>query len=292
MIEFSATFDIAYYRKNHPELAVLSEGAVIRHYREFAVVRGLTSCVYDRSEYMRLYLKEMITDEKILEIGAFDRPFCPDKNVKYFDVIDTEALKKRAVEAGRIGGKFPDKIDYVSPTGDLGIVDEKFDIVISSHVIEHQPDLIKHLSLVGSLLNDGGLYIMFVPDKRYCFDYFIPESTISETIAAYVSQQKFHSFKNVLTSKCQTVHNDPVLHWFGEHGVMDDSVDKFVKAIDEFELAKQNNEYIDAHAWQFTPESMGKIIKTLRSYGLIELSLHRLCHTIFGRQEFCVILKK
>ncbi len=48
------------------------------------------------------------------------------------------------------------KIEYLSPTGDLTIVNRRFHAVLSSHCIEHQPDLIRHLQHVAALLDPGG----------------------------------------------------------------------------------------------------------------------------------------
>lgn len=290
MIEFSPTFDLKYYQDAYPELHGLPEAVVRQHYLQFAEAQGHTTCLYDRSEYMKAFLNANINNEKVLEIGPFDRPFLRHGNVKYFDVMDSAALAKRAVQVGRTHGHVPDKIDYIDADGDLSIIDEVFDIVISSHLIEHQPNLIKHFQIVENLLDDNGMYILYIPDKRYCFDYYIPETTISELVNAHIANPKIHSFKNIVEHCSMTVHNDPIGHWFGNHGSNEIDNDNFVRALDLF--MNSNGAYIDVHAWQFTPRSFGKIINDLNKLNLINLQLHRLCHTIFGRQEFCAILKK
>ncbi len=70
-------------------------------------------------------------------------------------------------------------IHFVSPTGNLEIVNECFDVVLNSHCIEYQPNLITHLNHIESILNPGGYYFVLEPDKRYCFDHFIPESSLA-----------------------------------------------------------------------------------------------------------------
>src|SRR4249919_1725326 len=111
-------------------------------------------------------------DKPVLEIGPFDRPWLSGSNVRYFDVLPQEQLRTRAAtEFGRIPKNCP-HIHYVSPTGDLSIVDAEFGAVFSSHCIEHQPDVIRHLREVERLLRPGGLYYLIVPDKRFCFDHF------------------------------------------------------------------------------------------------------------------------
>ena len=133
-----------------------------------------------------------------LEISPWDRPFLSGKHVKYFDAFDSDTLRKTAAEASRHANRVPEKIDFVSPKGDLGVVAETFDIVFSSHVIEHTPDLVEHFQQVSRILNKGGVYVLIVPDKRYCFDYYHPESTISEVIEASVSKRKIPRLADVI----------------------------------------------------------------------------------------------
>ena len=76
------------------------------------------------------------------------------ENVCYFDVYDTDTLKARADQFGLCASTVP-KIDYTDPTGNLDVIDRQFDIVLSSHSVEHQPDLIRHFQKVERLLRGG-----------------------------------------------------------------------------------------------------------------------------------------
>ena len=58
----------------------------------------------------------------ILEIGPFNCPQFEADNVSYFDVLDQKDLRLRAVAHGRSPERCP-RIDFVSPNGDLRIVD-------------------------------------------------------------------------------------------------------------------------------------------------------------------------
>ena len=101
---------------------------------------------------------------------------------------------------------------------------------------------------------------------------------------------KVHSFRNVMEHRCFTTMNDPVAHWFGVHGNIMDGLSNFESM--KMEYLKSNGGYIDVHAWQFTPSSFELIIHVLQKLNFIDFSLHRLCHTPFGRFEFCAILRK
>ncbi len=127
------------------------------------------------------FIKTIPNNISILEIGPFYSPMCRGANIKYFDIIDQKALQSRALTLNpNINIDKVPYIDYVDSTGDLSIIQETFDGVVSSHVIEHQLDFIDHLQKVTKLLNKGGKYYMIIPDKRYCFDHFNKESNIAD----------------------------------------------------------------------------------------------------------------
>lgn len=190
IINFPPELDLNHYKKSYPELNNFPDEVLEEHARRFAFEQGRSTCIYDRREYLQVMLQNQIYRNSLraLEISPWDRPFLRGENVKYFGVEDAESLRKSADSASRHFNNVPEEIHFVSPTGDLGIVDEMFDIVFSSHVVEHCPDLIAHFQNVAKILNAGGLYVLIVPDKRYCFDYYHAESTLSEVIDAFVSE--------------------------------------------------------------------------------------------------------
>ena len=264
------------------------------HCRRFAVEQGRSTCFYDRREFLQVALQKLVDDAhlKVLEISPWDNPLLRGDNVKYFGMEDSESLRKSAVEANRPFHHVPEKIHFISPTANLDIVDETFDIVTSSHVIEHAPDLVGHLQSVSRLLNKGGVYVLIIPDKRYCFDYYRSESTITDVIDAFAAQRKNPRFADVMDFTC--THNYAILHWFGEHGKnqQETNREKLLQQAEKYSEAVKNDEYINAHNWRFTPDSFGYIIDLLNKLTLIDLPLFRLCHTIWGRQEFIAMLEK
>ena len=98
------------------------------------------------------FLKEIYKNEKILEIGPFNNPVLVNDKVKYFDVLNSEELKIRANSLNLDTTKIPNKIHFMDKFGDLKIVNQKFNNIFSSHCIEHQPNLIKHLNNVSNIL--------------------------------------------------------------------------------------------------------------------------------------------
>ena len=101
--------------------------------------------------------------------------------------MDQEQLKKRSQELNR---PFPIEnvpfINYVDSKGDLKNINEKFDVILSCHSIEHQLDFIQHLQDVSTLLNDNGYYVIILPDK-IIVSYITVSSYIFEIIDGYRS---------------------------------------------------------------------------------------------------------
>ena len=313
-------FDLEYYRRAYPELSTFADNLVTLHYKQYAVEQGHTTCNYDRREYLRKFLLNAINKQGLatLEISPWTNPFLIGDSVKYFDAADSETLRKTTEATGKFAGKMPAKIDFVSPTGDLGVVDENFDIVFSSHVIEHTPDLVEHFKQVSRILNPGGVYVLIIPDKRYCFDYYNPESTLSEAIDAAVSKRKFPRLVDVINLGFVRTHNNPILHWHGNHGkrygqrdkslavnigveisgeffndeVKDNRREKLLRLIEKYSEASERGEYISTHNWRFTPENFRYIVDMLNDLKFIDLRLYRCCNTVWGRFEFIAVLEK
>jgi len=284
-LDFPPEFDPQFYKKYHPDLKHLNERQLVEHYEQFGRAEGrrATSAV-PRDNFLKL-----LPNGSILEIGPFAQPCCHGRNVKYFDVQDKAGLVERAKKHKELKPKKIPEIDFVSPDGDLSIVDAKFDIVFSSHCIEHQPDLIRHLKQVENILADHGRYFVIVPDKRYCFDHYLPESTIAEVLQAHVEQRTRHTLANVIAHYALTTHNEPARHWRSDNGEPPTDVERIRNAIDIYE--KANGSYIDVHALFFTPQSFKNIIALLNKLGHTKLKPARVYNTPVEWNEFCAILE-
>lgn len=286
--QYPPSFELTAIREYHPEFAQLDDATLLQMHRAHPEGSGLrTFRILDRNAFIAL----AGADRKILEIGPFHRPLLTGPNVQYFDVFDRDELLVRAVENGFSTERVPDVIHHVSPIADLSIVDDRFDAVISSHNIEHQPDLVRHLEQVGDLLDDDGRYFLIIPDHRYCFDHFLAPSTTAAVIDAYLERRTRHSRRTVLEHRAHTGHNISIRHWAGDHGdPTEDRIERMRGAIDE--LTSSGDRYIDAHAWQFTPDSFAEIIDDLRALDLCDFEVERLYPTVRNDLEFWAILRR
>src|SRR5690606_30587206 len=51
-------------------------------------------------------------------------------------------------------------------------INQRFDLIVANHVVEHVPDLILWLRQLSILLNPNGRIFLSIPDKNYTFDIY------------------------------------------------------------------------------------------------------------------------
>lgn len=281
-------FDIDHYRSVHSDLRRHSDAALREHYALHGYAEGRFSHV----EAVRENFVKSLAGYKTLEIGPFVNPALTHPGVKYLDVLNTEELRQRAAAHGLSAKNLP-AIDFVSADGSLDVVDESFELVFSSHNLEHQPDLIHHLNQVSSKLVGGGCFAMLVPNARYCFDADLPLTKISDIFNAHLDRRARHTLGSVIEHRALTTHNDPALHWKDSQTAptyqrLDPN--RIHAAIKEYEGA--DGAYIDVHGWQFEPHTLSDILRTLIQLRVIDFSDVRCWGPIYGRNEFAVKLFK
>jgi hypothetical protein len=281
-------FDAGFYRRTYGDLRRLSDAELLAHYQGAGIREGrIASPVGTRGGFVQLIAEA----RSVLEIGPMAAPVMRGPNVKYFDVLDTQAMKTKAAHHGLDVSQCPE-IHYVSETGDLSVVTQPFEAVASSHAIEHQPDLIAHCLQVARILEPRGRYFLIVPDKRYCFDHFVAESSIADVIDAHERQKRFHDASSIIELIAMGTHNDPVRHWKGDHGEphFKRAPRKIREAVELFRAHPSS--YLDTHAWQFTPASFKEIASLLFELQMVPFRPVRVFETAFATLEFCAILEK
>lgn len=281
-----AELDVTVYADIHTDLAGLSVTDLEQHYRTIGIKQGRRSnSIADRNAFAALANRS----GDVLEIGPLDNPMLRGPNISYADYFSFEELKKKATTHGRSAETVPN-IDYVLGEMTLSDIPKKFGAVLSSHCIEHQTDLIRHLQDVQKLLNDGGRYFALIPDKRYCFDAFKSETTIGEIIDAHENRMTVHPLSKVIAHFASMSHNRHVDHW-----------DQPVTSVPPIETAKirkaintwreSEGRYLDVHGIYFTPDSFREIMRLLRELGYIDLHIERLYPTRFRKNEFWAVLQ-
>jgi 2-polyprenyl-3-methyl-5-hydroxy-6-metoxy-1,4-benzoquinol methylase len=231
-----------------------------------------------------------------LEIGPSYSPIAPKKdgwNVKIADHTDAESLKRKYAAWGVDIGAI-EEVDYVIEKEGLSTTVGKksyFDFILASHVIEHMPDVIKFLIECEGLLKVNGILSLVIPDKRYCFDAIKPCSTTGQFLQAYSDQRTRHSLGTIFDAHALHVTNDNAIVWPRGQAINDL---KFMHTLTEAknimdEYSKHNN-FVDVHAWQFTPASFAMLIFDLTEMELINLEVATRYDT--ESHEFFVSLRK
>jgi SAM-dependent methyltransferase len=287
-MKFPPEIDLDFLRQNYADLAAFSDSELLYHYESYGMHEGrLASPGGTRSGFISL----IPDDLSLLEIGPFCSPVFKGDRVRYFDVLNRADLIERAKEHGVDPSNCPNEITYVSAIGDLGVVGETFDIVFSSHCMEHQPDLIQHLMQVRRILDSSGRYFLIIPDKRYCFDHYIEESTPVDIIGAFMEKRRVHSFKNVYNYVVRTTHNDAVRHWAGQSDDPRLALRAERTAQTELLYRSLNGGYYDCHAWYFTPDGFRMCMTELIRKQYAAFELERIYKTTRNSNEFFCILK-
>jgi len=129
-----------------------------------------------------------------LEIGPSHNPLTPKKygyDVQILDHLNANDLRKKYAGHG-VNVENIEEVDYVWNGEKLtDLIEDRagFDWIIASHVVEHIPDLISFLQQCATLLKPEGKLSLVIPDKRYCFDFLNPVSSIGQLLDAFVQKR-------------------------------------------------------------------------------------------------------
>ncbi len=278
-------FDEAIYGSIHRDLNRFSGAQLRDHYQRYGEREGRRAhALENRQAFAALLVPEL----DVLEIGPFYDPLVTGPKVRYFDIDDKPALVAQAARHGLPTDRVPD-VHFVSATADLSVVNGMFDAVLSSHVLEHQPDFVAHLDSVRCLLRPGGLYFALIPDRRYCFDHFMAATTIADLMEAHVLGRNRHTLRSLLAYAALRTHNDYRRHWRGDHDAVAPSVTSIHETIEAF--VKSDGRYEDVHAWYFDPASFKQSLQLLQQMGETDFTLARMYPTQTNTNEFWVVLE-
>ena len=215
---------------------------------------------------------------RILEIGASYNPIAPKAdgwNTHVVDHASRDELRAKYADAG----VDLDRIELVDTVWNDGRLHDAvpaslhgtFDTLIASHVIEHIPDLVGFFVSADRLLSTGGVIALAVPDRRYCFDYFKPLSTTGDALEAHATGRVRHSRRTIWNHEAYAANADGIGAW-GQTPVHKLTfMAGFSKARERIAQVRDDpaTEYVDAHAWMFTPAVFELIIMELGALGLI-----------------------
>jgi len=99
-------------------------------------------------------------------------------------------------------------------------LDEKYDLLITSHTLEHIANPIKALKIWKQLLKTGGTILSIVPCKHHCWDKARSYTTLSHLIKDYMYNTLESDLTHVHESNCM-IETRP--NYYNDVGVSNDA---------------------------------------------------------------------
>ncbi len=233
-----------------------------------------------------------------LEIGALMKPIVTKDmgRIEYVDRASTEELRRWYANQGHVDPSEVVEVDHVWGSQTLLACvggQRSYDYVVASHVIEHIPDLLGWLQEIASVLADGGIASLAVPDKRYTFDVLRRTSSASELVDAYVRglrrpdpRQLFDHFMGYRDVDSEAIRSGRVLPADvpSQHDPRE--------LMETCRRTLTTGEYIDAHCWVFTPKSFVQALELGSRLGVLPFEIAAFFPTGHGAHEFFVSLRR
>lgn len=236
-----------------------------------------------------------------LEIGPLHAGMVnPDEaNVRFADVYDRKGLCEKYALDKAVALELIPEIDFPlivdgveQSLSEATAMGAPYDWVLASHVVEHVADLIGWLNEIEKITSPGSRLILFVPDRRYCFDVHRPQTTIGQILEAHENKDTKPGIRAVYDYFGSKVEVDTAAVWKGARPPGRASrtygLDEVTARLEDV----RRGEYHDVHVWTFTPQSFLEQIKILRQLGLISWYVKRIEPTKRNRLEFKVELQR
>lgn len=216
------------------------------------------------------------------EIGPLNIPITSKRsgNVLYVDHLDTDGLRKKYPTVEGIV-----EVDRPMVNGSLKetlISDAPLDYLVASQVFEHVPNPIRWLQEAAAVLRTGGRLAVSLPDRRMTFDLLREETQAADIVAAYLENA------TVPTVRCVYDHHSLAsfvnMDWASSESVFPEDVVSGRGAIKPKLAADEHmplvyrareGEYLDVHAWVFTPPSFLLVMAQLAGDGFLPFRLHQ-----------------
>ncbi|MGC4035402.1 MAG: methyltransferase domain-containing protein [Chitinophagaceae bacterium] len=262
------------------------------------IFKPALSNVHDDPNIMTREQKALMKVDKKkigLEIGPSHAPLAPRKKGFKVHIIDhmnkEQLIELYKTHQGNVENI--EEVDFVWQGQSYAELTGKrnyYNWIIASHLIEHTPDLISFLKQCEEVLKEDGVLSLVVPDIRYHFDYFRPITGISKVIDAYFNRNIIQTPGTVAEFFLYLSKRGSHVAW--EEGFKEEFSLAYnsTDAINSMQRVIQHREYLDSHAWSFTPTSFRLMIQDLNDLKFI--SLKELCFFETKGCEFFITLSK
>ena len=162
-------------------------------------------------------------------------------------------------------------VDYVlTGTSLTDTIDERFDWIVGSHVLEHTVCLVTFLRDIESLLRPGGSCRSRCPIAAIASTGSASGPVIGRVIDVFRSSQAVHSEGSVLEFYLDVVTKGDSISWDASHTGSFRQRHTLDEARAHAAIAAAG-EYVDVHNWVFTPNHLRLLLVDLHTLGFIGL---------------------
>jgi hypothetical protein len=234
-----------------------------------------------------------IADRKILEIGALTTPtYTPQQAcVKYMDWFSKQELTTLYKNDPNVDLNKIVDVEYIIKERRFSdFIDEKFDLIIGNHVIEHIPDAITWLQELRNLLSDDGVVFLSVPEKNYTFDFLRRETTFIDLLRCYNEKLDKPTYYQILD--CLYYHRPlaPSDSYFERRKKIREKPLSVSEAMKEADSAQQFHSG-GFHCHVFSRGTFPGLWSDLVETGLIDLEIAEISGVKRNAGEFYILLR-
>lgn len=214
-------------------------------------------------------------DGLLLEIGPAHNGTVARRhgfNTRNVDYLDREGLVEKYKDFKQYNLDDIEDVDYVLGAGSTfsEAIDEKFDVVVASHVLEHSISLVDFINDLVSMLNPDGQLALVVPDHRFCFDRLRERTSLGSVIDTIGTGRTTHTPGTLIEYTLNAALRGGRSSWPPAHGGP-------YRLNYGIELAKKNGklaegpDYMDVHHWIFSPNHLRLLLSDLADLGYIDV---------------------
>lgn len=213
---------------------------------------------------------------RILEVGAAHHPVFPKRegfDTRIVDELDREGLVAKYAKYPQYDTSVIEDVDFVLVDGRglADLIEDRFDLVFASHVLEHTTCMVTFLNDLAALLAPGGVLALVVPDHRYCFDRFRERSSLARVVETSFNPPSWHTPGTFAEFQLRATKHRGSPSWVADHRGDYSFVNQPSGAAVAMREAAKADHYVDVHNWVFSPHHLRLLIEELSELGLIPL---------------------
>ncbi|MEJ7584293.1 MAG: methyltransferase domain-containing protein [Acidimicrobiales bacterium] len=214
-------------------------------------------------------------------------------NVRYLDWFTTRELQEtHRQNPKRISERMVDVTYAVKSKCFSAMIDDRFDVVIANHVVEHIPDVITWFRELAAVCTADATIFLSVPDRNYTFDYVRPEATAVDLLRAYDADLERPDYYQILEAIYYWRPVTAADVWTGEE-LSTKLASKRYSLRDAMSRATRLAVgFKDSHCHVFSRDTFPAVWADLEESGLVDWTLKDIADVQEGLGEFHVMFAR